>query len=427
MAFGAHGTLRGPVARLCCIALVSAIGACQTFVPSSGSPGPRQVGATQVPQASPDPAFWTRIQPNAIEQPFGFMTVHTDAEGNPVSMCAPCHPAVDTTMTGVASGPGGLVAVGWIFQGFHGEAWHSTDGSYWTMDGQFGENTILQAVAADVHRYVAVGLNGKGGTVWTSTDGLSWQQTGSGAAFAAEPLRLMAVTNWSGGFVIAGFEGNEFGSATAAFWVSLDGLSWKRAPASPDFADARAWAIVAGGPGLVAVGTPGSADAPGPAVVWTSADGLRWTRLPEDPVFNGARMRTIANVPAIGLVAAGEDLAGDKGAVWTSRDGLAWERATVSPYLGSVGIQLRMNAAIAGGPGAVVVGTATTGIQYGESVVWTSLDGKAWTEQKSGVEFGDGELTAVTTSGARLVAVGDRGAPDAYVATVWTSPPRWGQ
>lgn len=84
-----------------------------------------------------------------------------------------------------------------------------------------------------------------------------------------------------------------------------------------------------------------------------------------------------------------------------------------------------MCAAIAGGPGAVIVGTATACMQYGESVVWSSADGVMWTRQKSSAEFSDRELTAVVPWYGGLVAVGDRGTPDAYIATVWTSPPAW--
>ncbi len=414
--FGRIGAIAGILALVACQPAPSPAASAST----GSGPGPSAAA-----QAQQDPNAWTRIQPGAIEQPFGFMTVHTDAYGNPVSMCAPCHPAVDTTMTGVAAGPAGLVAVGWIFQGFHGEAWHSTDGTTWTLDGQLGENSILQAVAADDHRYVAVGLAGQGATAWSSTDGVAWQPTTSPTAFAAVPLRLTAVAKWSRGFVAAGYEGNEFATAKAAFWVSPDVLSWQRAPDSGELADARAWAVVGGGPGLVAVGTPGPADAPGPAVVWTSTDGLRWTRIAPSPVFDDARIRTVATVPRIGLVAAGENLRGDTGAVWTSTDGLTWKRAVVSAYLGAVGIQVRMYAVLAGGPGAVVVGTATAGIQYGAAAPWTSADGLTWAQQRAGVEFADGELTGLTSSGSELFGVGDRGAPDVYVATVWKSPVGW--
>ena len=421
-----HGTaLDGAQRVLLIVALVALLAAgLRAELPpaTSSTPAPGNA-ASPAPIVASNPSFWTRIQPNAIEQPFGFEVVHTDGNGNPVSMCAPCHPGVDTTMTGVAAGPAGFVAVGWIFQGFHGVAWHSADGATWAMDGQLAVNTILSAVAADAHRYVAVGLNGKGATAWSSTDGVAWQQTPSADAFAAIPLRLTSVVHWSGGFAAAGYEGSEFGSASAAFWVSPDGVTWHRAAAGGQLADARAWSITSGGPGLVAVGTAGPADAPGPVVVWTSPDGLSWTRAPDTQQFAGARARTITNVPGIGFVIAGETLAGDIGVVWTSPDGTSWTRAPTVPDLGRPGIQVRLFAAIAGGPGAVIVGTATEGSQYGESVVWTSPDGLTWTRLKSSAEFSDGELTGVAPWASGLVAVGDRGEPDAYIATVWLSPP----
>jgi hypothetical protein len=244
-------------------------------------------------------------------------------------------------------------------------------------------------------------------------------------------LRLTSVVHWSGGFVAGGFEGNEFTSATAAFWSSSDGLTWRRAPDSPGFHDARISAIAAGPKGLVAVGTPGPPDAPGSAAVWTSSDGGSWSRLPTDHAFDGTRMRAIAYVPGIGFVAAGEELAGDVGAIVTSADGISWTRAPTVPDFGNHGkavlVQVRMSAVIAGGPGVIVVGTATEGVQYGEGALWTSPDGRAWTRTKPATEFLDGELTAMTTIGSKVIAVGDRGAPDAYVSTVWTSPGGWGR
>ena len=393
---------------------------CQAF------PSPPTGNTARPSQSVANPELWTRVDPNAIEQPPGFMTVdQNNNEGGPQVQCFPCHPAVDTTMTGVTAGPSGLVAVGWIFQGFHGVAWHSSDGASWALDEPLPEATLLQAVAADAQRYVAVGLNGTGATAWTSTDGVAWQQTSSDA-FATIPLRLTAVVHWQGGFAAAGYEGSEFGTAKAAFWVSPDGLAWRQAPEAAVFEDARAWSLAAGGPGLVAVGSAGTSDAPGPAVVWTSPDGLHWTRITAGPVFDGARMRTLTSVPGIGLVAAGEDHAGDTGAVWVSAEGLLWTRAPSSPDLGRPGIQVRMYAVVGGGPGVAIVGTATEGTQYyGEGVVWTSPDGLRWTKQPRDNALVGSELTAIAPWGSRFVAVGDRGAPDTYMATIWTSPEVW--
>jgi hypothetical protein len=382
------------------------------------------------PTAKASPAAegiaWARAAD--IAQPEGFMTVHTDASGQPYTRgCAPCHPAIDTVMSDVVAGPAGLVAAGWILQDFMGATWSSRDGSTWTFNGDLGTESILSAVAANDSRYVAVGRDGKGGTAWSSTDGASWVRTGSTEAFADTPLRPTSVVRWHDGFAAGGYRGSEFFSADGAFWISPDGLTWQRASDSGDLHDARVVSLTAGGPGLVAVGQAGPADRPGPVVVWTSTDGLAWHRIPDAALFHDARVRSVAVVPGIGLVAVGDSLNGNSGVVWTSSDGLAWARVPDSAVFGRPGIQVRMYDVTAGPHGAVAVGTVTAGIQYGEAAVWTSADGKSWTRLPDGPEFLDTEINGATIWDGRIVAVGDRGAPDAYQATAWLSPPDVGR
>jgi photosystem II stability/assembly factor-like uncharacterized protein len=156
--------------------------------------------------------------------------------------------------------------------------------------------------------------------------------------------------------------------------------------------------------------------------VWTSADGLTWQRVPDAPIFHDGRIQSIAAVPGIGLAAVGENIAGSTGVVWTSPDGLSWTRVPDSPAFGRLGIQVRMYDVTPGPHGVVIVGTITEGLQYGEAAVWTSPDGKEWTRSPSGVEFLDTEINGATSWNDRVVAVGDRGAPDAYQATAWVSP-----
>lgn len=395
--------------------------------PSTASPsgGPGSFPSV-APSPGPSAAAWVRAPD--IEQPAGFMKVHTDANGQPYTRgCSPCHPAIDTIMTGVTSGPAGIVAVGWILQDFRAASWRSTDGTTWHYNGDLGAQTMFAAVAANGSRYVAVGRNGDGAIAWSSTDAKTWRRTASAAAFAPTPLRLTSVVRWRNGFVAAGYQGTEFFTADAAFWASPDGLSWRRAPDATGFRDARVVGVAAGGTGLVAVGQAGPADAPGPVVVWTSRDGLAWTRAPDSPIFHDGRVRAIASVPEVGLVAVGENLAGSIGAVWTSRDGLVWSRVPSGPLFGRPGIQVRMYAVTAGPHGIVVGGTITEGLQYGVAAVWTSPDAIAWRRLPTGVEFLDNEINAAAEWNSRIVAVGDRGAPDAYQATAWLSPPDVGK
>ncbi len=422
----------GRFARLASAVLVALLlAACGGPAPSAtpvGSPSssvlPGASAAPSGPPASPsgppaslDPRAWVRA-PN-IEEPDGFMTAQT---GVVITRgCAPCHPAIDTLMTGVTAGPAGLLAVGWILQDFSGASWRSSDGATWTFTGGFPTQTLLAAVASNDQRYVAVGRDGNGATAWTSTDALTWQKVAS-PSFSLSPLRLTSIVAWKGGFVAGGYKGNEFLSADAALWSSPDGLTWQRTTDAAEFHDARVWGVAAGPNGLVAVGQAGPADAPGAAVVWTSSDGRTWSRVPDGPAFHDGRMRAVASVPGIGFVAVGEDLAGDTGIIWVSKDGRQWERAPSDPSLGRPGIQVRIYAVTSGPNGAIAAGTIDTGVQYGQAEIWTSSDGRAWKPVPTGPEFLDNEVSAATRWNDRVVAVGDRGAPDAYQATAWLSP-----
>jgi hypothetical protein len=399
------------------VGLVAILSACTPAASAVTSPSP-----SGPPGGGGDPARWAQLPNGSVEQAPELDEIPTDAKGS-LPPCAECQAGAYATMTGVAVARTGLVAVGWISPDFHGAAWTSADGSSWSLAPRLAEGTGFTAVAADADRIVAVGLDGRGATAWSSTEGLAWQKTTSAAAFAQAPSRLTAVVHWRGGFAAAGYEGNEFGAATAAFWVSPDGLSWQRAPDSPGLADGRPWSIAAGGPGLVAVGASGSTDAPGPAVVWTSADGLSWARIPADPALADAQMRAVADVAGIGLVAAGEDPTGT-GVIWISADGRRWQRASATGQ-GDQRTKVRLTAVIAGGPGVVVIGSATESTQSTAAAVWTSADGVTWTREASGVEFSYSELAAVARWRDGLVAVGDTGIPDEYIASVWTSPPAW--
>ncbi len=386
--------------------------AAQASAPSS-SRSPTNSLAVSSPAPSLNSTAWLRAA--NVDQPVGFLTTGA------VDCGCQKHPAIDTLTTGVTNGPAGLVAVGWILQGWIGASWRSIDGSSWQLTQGFPAKSLLSAVAANSGRYVAIGLDGNGATVWTSTTGATWQRVNS-SAFAGIPLRLNSITPWRGGFVAGGYRGNEFFSADAELWVSPDGLSWRRATDSPAFRDARVSGVAASTSGLVAVGQSGPADHPGPAIVWTSHDGVAWTRVLDGPVFANGRMRAVAAVPAIGFVAVGDDLAGDTGIIWTSREGRTWTRVPADPGFGRPGIQVRMYTVTAGPNGAVVGGTFDAGIQYGQAVIWTSSDGLAWTRVPNEPAFQDAEVAASTEWNGRVVAVGDRGAPDAYQATMWLSP-----
>ena len=265
------------------------------------------------------------------------------------------------SMTDVADGPAGLVAVGWILQDFRGATWQSTDGSmdiHGHLPRRDAPHRRRIRTAGDTSRSVGTARAPPRGRPPTASRGGGRRRP---PAFAGTPLRLTSVVSWPGGFVAGGFRGQRLLLRRRGLLDVAGRHRVARVPDSPALDDARVVAIAVGGPGLVAVGEAGPADRPGPAVVWTSTDGVRWERVPDAPAFDGARMRSVASVPGIGLVAVGEDIAGDTGIVWTSRTGsggAACRRRRASVVRAS---RCACTTSTADPTGVTVVGTVTEG------------------------------------------------------------------
>ena len=317
------------------------------------------------------------------------------------------------------------MAVGYELPSFAGAVWRSSDGSAWAIDTPaFTGISMLASVASDANRYVAVGRSGDRAGAWRSAGGRAWTQVRDSGGIATPHLRLASVTRWQGGFAAVGYVGAEFGEADPAFLTSPDGMAWTLAPIETAMRSGRAVSVTAAGPGLVAVGSTGPG-AQGPAAIWTSADGVAWRRVPDGPALADLRLRAVApNGASGGVVAVGENHAGSTGAVLRSTDGVTWARLPADPALGRAGIQVRLYDVASTSRGLVVGGVVTEGIQYGVAGIWT-LQGTTWTLEPASEMLSDGEITALVPLGTHLFGVGDRGAPDAYVATVWRSPDGW--
>ena len=149
-------------------------------------------------------------------------------------------------------------------------------------------------------------------------------------------------------------------------------------------------------------------------------------------VFDGPGDQRIEAVAAggPGLVAVGSEYAPDATegdtVVWTSPDGRNWSRASgANPDLGGPGDQ-QMSAVVAGGPGLVAVGGERVGDQgEGDAAVWTSPDGQDWTLVPDPDSvfggFSRQDMRSVTLGGPGLVAVGTEFTDRGDRAAVWTS------
>jgi hypothetical protein len=215
------------------------------------------------------------------------------------------HPIV-TGLIDVASGPGGLVAIGNSIGdgGMAPVILHSPDGSSWspaTLPAG-SDSAILNAVAVHRGSFVIVGAVGIGPdaeasvpAAWFSSDGLTWIR----AAAEDGPLFPQGVSGEFGS-LISGSDGmvtclgsREMSAGGRRFflpWASADGRSWRMVP-GPDTSPACAL-TADDGERMVALGPYPYAtrEVPtGTSQAWVSADGAAWEVLNlsapvEDPV-----------------------------------------------------------------------------------------------------------------------------------------------
>ena len=394
--------------------------------------------ATRAPTAAPTPAGppvlgidWGRALSVARpEDAFALPSPGSLATPNPsdgeIRSGHPLHFPGQAMIADVAVRPAGdLVAVGYVYPGWHPQAWTSPDGRTWTL-APMGTTDFTFPVALAVGpggALVAVGRSGPAPLSWTSVDGRSWashQVPTLGDGSVAERMTTLITT--PDGFLAGGSVGPELFERRARFWTSPDGIAWQPVPDDMTaFADAEVRAIVRSGDGYVAIGLLGSVQRYTGSVAWTSSDGRTWTRIAAPDLLKG-RAIALTAAPFGGLVAVGSDLDEHEAFAWTSPDGRSWVLVPGEPsrqYPGKV----RMTDVTVVGRDVIGVGNYV-GLQRGTAISWVTRDGRTWQKAISAPVQEQGEMYAVAAAGPGIVAVGSVGAPDDYIPSVWLSPGR---
>jgi len=265
-------------------------------------------------------------------------------------------PALEATrMMALAATPMGLIAIGGEEVGDTASpqtlpaAWWSLDGSSWeraTLAGDTGDDLLLEAVAFDGTRLVAIGTGRQGPGAYTSIDGRSWEPIGPEQLDLGSSVGLDIAAGPVGFAIIGHVVDGDTGRAVA--WRSADGLHWTPASGPPALENGL-WAVDFFAGRFVAVAANGVEP-----TVWRSEDGDRWA-----PVNGGLpSLPSLVTVAAgdEGLLAAGSLLAEGQAvpAAWFSPDGTTWT-ALVEANPTSGGGEIRA---------AVVVGDEPIGLGY---------------------------------------------------------------
>ena len=147
-------------------------------------------------------------------------------------------------ISGLASGPGGLVAIG--SRGFdHPRLWASTDGTDWRtqhLPGDVFRSAHFMDVASTPGGWVIVGSaggtpptgmaisdpNGSRGAAWLSTDSRTW--TSAHVAGHGPQVEVRTLYPGAEGLVALG---TRSGGQVGTVWTSSDGQRWDLGPAAP--------------------------------------------------------------------------------------------------------------------------------------------------------------------------------------------------
>lgn len=303
----------------------------------------------------------------------------------------------------------------------------SSDGIHWTLvkrQPSTQSEDVAGVVAGDVvrigNRLLAVGgavMNAPGqqpdfaAPLWVSDDGTTWTQVQNATSDAASAWPGWLLSGPQGVVAVRG------GDDDAIVLHSLDGSTWTRAtlPAAVRAIakDASDWSG-----GFVIVGRDGQPDhfsevnegqppGVGRPAAWISADGVHWSEATvEGNEVAGAELRRVVAVRA-GFVAIGINSTADyydlKMTSWTSEDGRTWSIVS-DPQLPFATTSYPVYAA--DGDRSIVLGRAPEG---SGPAAWMTSDGVAWARlafANSPAEVECGEISCLRLEQAWLVPGG---------------------
>jgi hypothetical protein len=313
-------------------------------------------------------------------------------------------------LTGLAVLPSATVVVG--SQGT-GDGYLSALGGAGDVDlakipGMVHPDRTITALATSGSgsQIVAVGSGNGEAAIWTSADGRTWQRAATPRGTG--PQRLSAAAYGPRGWVAVGYAGGGSGLAGAVPQVplvmtSIDGAAWRPATGFPGGDGVVPSAVTYGPAGYVAVGNAG-----GKPAAWWSADLKTWRRAGGD-IGDGRWMSDVTVTPA-GYVAVGGrkmDANTVQPVGWTSTDGKKWTAAAPAPLPpgAATGAFTRV---LARGEELLAVGSATVGAQPQVFSAVSVDGGRLWQPQ---LLPGGGEFTSATLTAQGFLVAAAAGAP----------------
>ncbi len=325
-------------------------------------------------------------------------------------------PPVGNAFSGVAAGPGGLVAYGeeWGDESTIARIAFSSDGDAWEPVAAFAGYRI-SAIEGGGPGYVAVGgrylphdahddASLLEPAAWWSADGRSWHEAkvdlppdaGVPATFRLADYEIRD-GSWIEDVAFDGevglAVGRSAGGARSVIWTSGDGKTWTEVDGTPLDGPAHVGSVTPGAASYVAWGAddPRGHD-PGRVALWHTRDGAAWDQIGAfDPLVEPAPWRNGVVGLRGGFVALGAQGFG-RPVAWVSTDGIEWS----PPHALPAGDGAIVRAVGSNGELAVAVGSEPTTERRTVPVLWMSEDGIRWAKQAVAGEPPEAAAEAIT-------------------------------
>jgi hypothetical protein len=300
--------------------------------------------------------------------------------------------------------------------------WSATSAPDWQLDEIEGRDAdtseAMAAIAPFGDELLAVGRVGDG----EDGDAALWEANGDSWRRVVPPEMGGRHKQWAfdlkvgeSGLLVAGGE-SAWGDIRPRMWFSTDGESWSSVDGGPGgpldtSGEESVRAITAFGPGFVAVGTQ-DLDGEQDGAAWFSADGTTWEKVDASSLGGDGRQAVLSVANFNGTLLAGGYKVDGNGqgqpAVWSSTDGRTWSNAQLLPLLDDnrpAASDLAVRSLSVTGDRLIAAGGSDW-----RPHLWNSTDGATWSllpEVARGDDlFADGVQLVDAVAGADNTVIG---------------------
>jgi len=277
---------------------------------------------------------------------------------------------------------------GGSFLGYKNDVWSSTDGVSWVKHGAapFSARAGHKLISFNGKLWLIGGKDAVGfkNDIWSSTDGVNWMLEAASSPFPARTGAGLALLNnriWLvGGSVV--LPGN-YVVYYNDVWSSADGVNWVQENANASFSPRDGHQLVNFNGRLLVIG--GSDDHSSLHDVWTSSDGQNWNLATANAAFDARSGHKVTELNGRLWLTGGSGYsffgAND---VWSSSDGITWVSETQSANFSA---RMGLNLLTYRNQLWVLGGCAGFALCVRENDVWSSADGRLWSQNTSAAPF----------------------------------------